>query len=142
MANQTDDLGNPIGGALESILKPYIDKDKIKREENPNESRRMNVIINSHDPRGTSEFAHDRFSGLRANDLGRRFELWIYGRLHSTLSYADFNDRPQRLNEWYVESFGLKEAELHGETANAIVEVEARKAKKFILEEVMKGKKI
>jgi len=143
MSNETDDKGNPNFGALQRIIQPILNRGKTKqKDENPNTSRHIKVKLNDHDTRGPSELSHDRFSGLRANNTFRVFELWILGQRHSMLTYSEFMERPERLNEWYCDTFGLNETELHSETQNAVIEVEVRKAKEFMREELLKGKKL
>lgn len=84
------------------------------------------------DKRTSAQLAEQGFSGMRANDLWNRFEIWILGRLDSTLSYAEFFLRPEKLNEWYCEVFGLKEINLD---AAAQRDVELLKERKALLSE-------
>lgn len=62
---------------------------------------------NMRDDRTFSQLAEQRFSGLRANDLWLRFEIWILGKLNETLSYGEFFKDPDSLNRLYAKTFGI-----------------------------------
>lgn len=123
--------------ALKSIYMP----DRLSRKERI-EQGRIPAKVNLYDERTTADMKSERWSGLRANDLWRRFEIWLVGNLESTLSYDRFKQKPTSLNLWYCEVFGLKETELHEESQKAVLEIEVRKANAFMREELMKGKKL
>lgn len=80
------------------------------------------------DTRTTSQLQSQKFSGMRANDMWNRFEIWLLGNLHTTLSYAEFFLRPERLNEWYCEAFGLKEINLDAAAQRDVDLLKERKA--------------
>ena len=60
--------------------------------------------------------------------MWNRFEIWILGRLHSTLTYSEFFLRPARLNEFYCEAFGLDKINLDAKTQRDIQLLEERRA--------------
>jgi hypothetical protein len=104
-------------------------------------SGRIRVSVNNHDTRTSEQIAADRFSGLRANNLLMRFEIWLVGRLHRELPYATFYADPNIMTRWYADAFGL-DVELDDQTQKAVIEVEARKAASYYYDEVvLKGKK-
>ena len=104
-------------------------------------SRRIKVSVNNHDTRTSEQIAADGFSGLRANNLMMRFEIWLVGRLHRELPYSTFYADPNIMVRWYADAFGL-DVELDDQTQKAIIEVEARKAASYYYDEViLKGKK-
>lgn len=80
------------------------------------------------DSRTTSQLQEQRFSGMRANDMWNRFEIWLIGRLHSTLTYAEVFLRPARLNEWYCECFGLDKINLDAKAQRDMQLLEERRA--------------
>lgn len=87
----------------------------------------LNVKYNEFDERTSAQLKEQKFSGLRANDMWNRFEIWIYGNLHSTLSYQEFLLNPDRLNLWYCETFGLDELRFDDKTQADIERVRAKK---------------
>lgn len=104
-------------------------------------SGRIKVSVNNHDTRTSEQIAADRFSGLRANNLMMRFEIWLVGRLHRELPYSTFYADPNIMTRWYADAFGL-DVELDDQTQKAVIEVEARKAASYYYDEVvLKGKK-
>lgn len=104
-------------------------------------SGRIKVSVNDHDSRTSEQIAADRFSGLRANNLLMRFEIWLVGRLHRELPYSTFYADPNIMTRWYADAFGL-DIELDDQAQKAIIEVEARKAASYYYDEVvLKGKK-
>lgn len=77
----------------------------IKRTRTPPKEGQLKY--NARDTRTTAQLEAARFSGMRANDMWNRFEIWLLGRLESTLTYAEVFINPDRLNLWYCEVFGL-----------------------------------
>lgn len=82
---------------------------------------------NGRDSRSTADLQTKEFSGIRANDLWNRFEFWILGRVETTLSYAEFFLRPQKLTETYCELFGLDKINLDAATQQDIKKLQERK---------------
>jgi hypothetical protein len=82
---------------------------------------------NEFDERTSAQLKEQEFSGLRANDMWNRFEIWIYGNLHATLSYQEFFLNPDRLSLWYCEVFGLHELRWDEKTQADIERVRAKK---------------
>lgn len=64
------------------------------------------------DDRTTAQLQEQRFSGLRANDLWNRFEIWILGHIETTVTYQEFFVNPDALNTAYCNTFGLHEMTL------------------------------
>lgn len=114
---------SPIDEAVKRILaavsaKPApIDKSKPKT---------VMVKGNMRDERTFAQLAEQRFSGIRANDLWLRFELWILGRLERTISYSEFFNEPEALNKMYSEYFDL-DIKLSDNVANDIKRLKERK---------------
>lgn len=126
---------------LDQIVKDVIKRksQEIIDRNNPN---RIKVSVNSFDQRTAEDLRIDNFSGLRANNMLMRFEIWLVGRLHRELPYSTFYADPNIMVRWYADAFGL-DVELDEQTQKAVIEVEARKAASFIYDEVvLKGKKL
>lgn len=124
-----------------------IVKDVIKRklgeiqDRDRHSSGRIKVSVNNHDTRTSEQIAASGFSGIRANNLLMRFEIWLVGKLHRELPYSTFYKDPNIMTRWYADAFGL-DVELDDQTQKAIIEVEARKAASYYYDEVvLKGKK-
>ena len=116
---------NPIDDAIKRILtaigKPGGLPTQAKRKET------LQVKGNMQDSRTFSQLAEQKFSGIRANDLWLRFEIWILGRLDRTLSYTEFFNRPESLNELYAEAFGLNVVVLSDNTKRDIQHLKDRR---------------
>lgn len=85
------------------------------------------VQVNEFDGRTQSDLTTARFSGIRANDLANRFEIWILGQIDRTVSYQEFWTNEHSLTTAYCIAFGLKEATITGAVEDAIKEMRARK---------------
>ena len=90
-------------------------------------TKSIKIKGNMRDDRTFSQLAEQCFSGIRANDLWLRFEIWIIGRLDRTLSYTEFFNRPESLNELYAEAFGLDQVRLSENVSNDIKQLKDRK---------------
>jgi hypothetical protein len=82
---------------------------------------------NEFDTRTSAQLTEQRFSGLRANDMWNRFEIWIQGNLATTLTYQTFLLNPDSLNKWYCECFGLHEIKFDEKNQRDIDRVWAKK---------------
>lgn len=120
--------------AIAAKNSPEFRRDLAKQRQG-----KIKVKVNDYDQRSQRDLALDKFSGLRANHIWLRFELWIYGRLHNTLAYSSFWNDPSSLSRFYIDSFDLTEVSLEEETHRAVIEVEARKAAIVINERKLLG---
>ncbi len=85
-------------------------------------------VFRRRDERTSAQLEAARFSGIRANDMWNRFELWILGNVANTLTYQAFFLRPESLNEMYCETFGIDKINLAAETQRDIEKLQERKA--------------
>lgn len=84
--------------------------------------------FNRLDGRTTSALEAESFSGIRANDLWNRFEIWIFGRIEETVSYQQFFLRPESLNDAYCKTFGIDKINLDAAAQRDIQKLQERKA--------------
>lgn len=84
--------------------------------------------LNEFDTRDTRDLIRDGFSGIRANDIAERLEIWIRGRIARTVSYLEFVADPEILNRTFIEVFHFHNATLDDESNKMIAELRRRKA--------------
>ncbi len=97
---------------------------------------------NEHDQRTHSDLKHERWSGIRTNEILMRFEIWIAGEIAKTVSYGEFFDDPDSLNTAYCLAFGLKSASLQGAVTEALKEITGRKERIQQLNQTDAGKRL
>lgn len=114
--------------AFEDIIRIALEKSgyKVPGQKHP-QGKTMMIKENKYDTRGHAELEKAKFSGIRANDLWNRIEFWILGQLADTVTYQQFWQRPECLNEKYCELFGLKEMALDDATQREVLRIHTRK---------------
>jgi len=85
------------------------------------------AVFRKVDDRTTSQLEHAQFSGIRANELWNRFEIWILGHIATTVSYQEIFLNPQRLNMAYCEVFGLDHINMDAKTNRDLARLEERR---------------
>lgn len=86
------------------------------------------AVLRKADDRTIAQLQEQRFSGIRANELWNRFEIWIYGRIDRTVTYQEIFLNPQRLNTAYCEAFGIDHINLDAATQRELRKLEERKS--------------
>lgn len=101
-------MTNPVNDTILRLLKSLGKiPSPLQRKKAPTAGAFL-VKGNMHDERTMSQLSQQNFSGIRANDIWMRIELWILGRVADSLSYKDFMEDPERLNKLYAETFGIE----------------------------------
>jgi hypothetical protein len=123
------------GFNMEHLLKQLGYLGGVKRQK-PEDIPTGNLQFRKADSRTTSALQADRFSGIRANEMWLRFEIWVLGQIHviphtgqeAILTYHEFFLNPRRLNEMYCECFGLDQVSFDAQTQRHIKLLEERKS--------------
>lgn len=132
-------LDEVINGIVYKYASDHDKRLHARRTERDQDKGRIRVKINDFDKRSMRELEDAKFSGLRANQIWNRFELWILGRLHDSLPFSTFMQRPSSLIDFYCEAFGIEKAQLEDETHRAVLEAEARKVSAMVADRTMRG---
>lgn len=61
----------------------------------------------------TAELKDMEFSGLRYNTLIETVEIWLLGNLERSISAPGCQPDPKKLNDAYIEVFGISLAEIN-----------------------------
>lgn len=108
---------------LSKIAQAQIDKGRRKQQAGVGTAR-----FRKNDDRTISKLQEQKFSGIRANELWLRFEIWILGRLEKSVSYQEIFLNTNALEKAYCEVFGIDHINMDIKTKQELQKLEERKA--------------